>query len=86
MDNIDYRPLMEKYIVKRSDGTDEPGEKHHDCFLFVLDIDHDEDARQALAVYAMACRTKRPVLAEALLDQLADVELSQHRRMTTMQE
>lgn len=86
MDNIDYRPLMEKYHVKRSDGADQPGQKHHDCFLFVLDIDHDKDARFALAMYAAACAKSRPVLSAALLDRLADIKRGEHLRTTTIQE
>ncbi|KXS55030.1 MAG: hypothetical protein AWU57_626 [Marinobacter sp. T13-3] len=60
--------LHQKYIVRRVDGTDEPGGKHHDCRLFVLDADHDPYAVKALGVYASACEAQYPVLAKDLVE------------------
>lgn len=48
--------LIHKYDVRRVDGTDQPGGKHEECRLFVLDIDHDPNARRALMVYAREVR------------------------------
>lgn len=45
-----------KYEVRRTDGTDAPGGKHHGCALFVLDLTHDRAARAALRAYIDSCR------------------------------
>lgn len=52
------RGLYGKYIVKRADGSDEPGGKHHGCQLFVLDLTHDPCARDAALVYANITENK----------------------------
>lgn len=41
-----------KYNVSRTDGSDQPGGKHHGCEHFVLDVTHDLHARRALLAYA----------------------------------
>lgn len=64
---VDLRPLHGKFIVKRTDGLDSPGNKHESCRYFVLDIDHDPHARPALAAYAADCAATRPNLARDLL-------------------
>lgn len=46
--------LYDKYIVKRSNGSSEPGGKHESCKYFVLDLVHDKLARPALEAYAIA--------------------------------
>ena len=46
------RGLYEKFEVRRTDGRDRPGEKHHGCRYFVLDLDHDPLAYPALVAYA----------------------------------
>lgn len=56
-----------KDIIKRADGTDEPGQKHHGCNYFVLDLDHDEHALAALAAYAVSCVLDDPLLASDLM-------------------
>lgn len=58
--------LFRKFIVRRVDGSDQPGGKHHGCSYFVLDVDHDPHARAALAAYATACEASHPNLARDL--------------------
>ena len=48
------RGLYDKFKVERTDGKSAPGEKHHDCEYFVLDMDHDEHARAAIAGYVQS--------------------------------
>jgi hypothetical protein len=48
------RGLYYKYTVERKDGTSAPGEKHHDCDYFVLDMDHDDHARAAILAYVIS--------------------------------
>jgi len=55
--------LFSKFLVQRRDGTDAPGEKHHGCEYFVLDVSHDPAARAALAAYASAVESTHPLLA-----------------------
>lgn len=62
----DMRPLYDKFAVTRNDGKDQPGEKHHGCDYFVLDIKHDKYARDALAMYSAVCATERPELAKSI--------------------
>jgi len=50
----DTRGLHGKFIVRRTDGRDEPGGKHDGCFYFVLDLTHDEAARSILPALADA--------------------------------
>lgn len=46
-----------KFTVTRLDGTDQkPGDKHYNCFVFVLDINHDPHAIAALLAYAKSVR------------------------------
>lgn len=62
--------LYHKFNVSRTDGSSEPGCKHHGCDYFVLDLTHDPFAMPALAAYAEGCKEKYPQLAEALADKL----------------
>lgn len=55
--------LFAKFTVKRNDGKDATGEKHHCCDYFVLDATHDEYAAVALVAYAKACKQKLPELS-----------------------
>ena len=66
------RGLYRKYIVDRADGTSAPGEKHHDCKYFVLDINHDKHAAAALKAYAKSCEAECPLLAADLRSMLFD--------------
>lgn len=38
------RGLYNKFVVLRTDGRSDPGEKHYRCDYFVLDITHDPHA------------------------------------------
>lgn len=60
------RGLYEKYRVARTDGSSAPGQKHHGCEYFVLDLDHDPHALPALRAYAMSCAKSFPTLAADL--------------------
>jgi hypothetical protein len=57
------RGIYNKFHVTRTDGKSEPGEKHHGCTYFVLDIDHDPHAIPALEAYANSCASEYPLLA-----------------------
>lgn len=43
---------IRKYIVRRSDDTDQPGGKHDGCDLFVMDLTHDPLAIIPMLEYA----------------------------------
>lgn len=58
--------LFRKFDVRRVDGSDLPGGKHHGCRYFVLDVDHDQHAHAALTAYAAACESSHPELAADL--------------------
>ena len=58
--------LFQKFEVRRTDGSSEPGGKHEGCEYFVLDTDHDAYAEVALAAYANACEATHPLLARDL--------------------
>jgi hypothetical protein len=60
--------LYAKYEVRRTDGSDQPGGRHHGCWYFVLDPAHDPDARTVLRQYAGLVAGERPRLAADLLD------------------
>lgn len=60
------RGLYEKFRVERTDGRSAPGEKHHGCRYFILDLDHDQHAAAALKAYAESCKATEPRLAEDL--------------------
>ena len=55
--------LFHKFNVTRTDGTSAPGQKHHGCDYFVLDLTHDTFAIPAIKAYAKACRKEYPALA-----------------------
>lgn len=57
------RGVYEKFRIERTDGKSAPGQKHHGCRYFVLDLDHDKFAIPALAAYAKACKEEYPLLA-----------------------
>lgn len=58
--------LYRKFEVKRTNGTDGPGQKHDGCRYFVLDLDHDEFSEPAIRAYMWACKDKFPALASDL--------------------
>lgn len=67
MDDRNLGYLAGKFVVKRSDGSSEPGGKHADCKFFVLDLEHDRFAAPALRAYAEACDADYPLLAADIL-------------------
>lgn len=69
--------LIDKFIVRRSDGTDGPGLKHDGCRYFVLDLIHDRHAAAALSAYADSCESDYPALA-------IDLRNEAHRLRTTI--
>lgn len=60
------RGLYGKFIVRRQDGSSEPGGKHDECDYFVLDLTHDAHAKAAILAYANSCETEYPPLAADL--------------------
>ena len=60
------RGLYGKFFVERTDGKSEPGEKHHGCEYYVLDLMHDKYAVPALRAYAEHCQAEYPALAADL--------------------
>ena len=50
------RGLYGKFIVERTDGSSVKGGKHESCRYFVLDIDHDPLAQNALCAYSKDAR------------------------------
>lgn len=54
--------MFHKFEVRRVDGTDKIGGKHHGCRYFVLDLDHDAHAPAAMAAYGQSCLTTHPQL------------------------
>lgn len=60
--------VYRKFDVRRTDGSDQPGGKHHGCEYFVLDVTHDPHAIAALTAYALACEKTHPLLAADLRD------------------
>lgn len=61
------RGLYKKWNVARTDGSSEPGCKHHACECFVLDVNHDPFAIPALMAYADHARADYPRLAADIL-------------------
>jgi hypothetical protein len=68
--------LYNKFIVRRTDGKDAPGQKHDGCYYFVLDTTHDPHAKAALRAYADSCESEYPLLA-ADVRKLAEEQESQ---------
>lgn len=48
--------LSAKFLVQRTDGRDAAGQPHYGCRYYVLDLDHDRFALEAIEAYALACR------------------------------
>lgn len=55
--------LFRKFEVRRTDGSDAPGGKHHGCDHFVLDVTHDPHALPAMIAYANSVKDTHPALA-----------------------
>lgn len=58
--------LYDKYRVERTDGQSAPGQKHHECEYFCLDMTHDKHASAALFAYAVSCSEEYPLLSKDL--------------------
>lgn len=58
--------IQRKYEVRRTNGSSEPGGKHEHCAYFVLDLEHDKHAIDALLAYARSCERELPELADDL--------------------
>lgn len=56
--------MFRKFDVRRVDGSDQPGGKHHGCRYFVLDLDHDPAAPAGMRGYAAEIRATHPKLAD----------------------
>ncbi|KVN27347.1 hypothetical protein WJ63_14365 [Burkholderia pyrrocinia] len=78
--------LFRKFDVRRVDGSDQPGGKHHDCEYFVLDMMHDQHARAALRAYADACAATHPDLSADLIARYALVTVEQPALPATVRE
>ncbi|WP_420105754.1 hypothetical protein [Herbaspirillum huttiense] len=59
--------IFRKFDVRRVDGSDAPGGKHHGCRYFVIDLDHDQHAPAAMAAYGLACTSTHPQLSADIL-------------------
>lgn len=62
--------IYKKFEVTRTDGSSIEGGKHEKCRYFVLDLDHDPHAREAVLAYARSCRKSHPRLYEDILNGL----------------
>jgi hypothetical protein len=58
--------IYHKFNVTRTDGSSEPGGKHHGDEYFVLNLTTDMHALPALKAYAKSCAHDYPVLAADL--------------------
>ena len=63
--------LYQKFVVTRTDGQSDPGQKHYGCSYFVLDLDHDPAAAGGLEGYAAECAN--PILEEQLLTKVLEI-------------
>ena len=74
--------LFNKFSVARIDGTDAPGEKHHGCDYFILDMTHDQHAIPAVLAYAESCKVDYPVLASDLFKKVSATVLAENQFIT----
>jgi hypothetical protein len=61
--------LYPKFAVKRLTKS----KKHKGCRFFVLDLDHDQFAKEAMKAYAKACTKDYPLLATDLVRVINDI-------------
>lgn len=59
--------LYRKFSVERTDGKSSPGQKHHKCQYFVIDLSCDKFAKDAVRAYAVACAEEYPELSKDLM-------------------
>ena len=64
---VEQQGVFRKFDVRRVDGSDQPGGKHFGCEYFVLDMAHDQYAKDAIRAYAEACKATYPTLSSDLL-------------------
>ncbi|WP_068638744.1 hypothetical protein [Thauera butanivorans] len=64
--------LLNKFSVSRLDGRDAPGGDRHGARYFVLDLDHDAHAKEAVRTYIDSCEDDYPLLARDLRTLIAD--------------
>lgn len=66
-----------KYEVQRVDGAehDEKSKHYLGCAYFVLDLDHDPYAAEAIRAYAVACANTHPILSEELMTRALEMLL-----------
>lgn len=69
--------LNNTYHVHRLDGRDAPGGDRHGARYFVLDLDHDPHAREALRTYADECEDAYPQLAADLRAEIDRLHLGE---------
>lgn len=69
------RGLYGKFIITRTDGQSDPGEKHDGCEYFVLDLTHDLHAIPAIKSYALSCQDEYGMLALDLMRIVRRLEL-----------
>lgn len=74
--------LFRKFEVRRVDGSDAPGGKHHGCRYFVLDMDHDPHAPTTLRAYAISCADTHLDLSADLLAELPNKAEQAHELLT----
>jgi hypothetical protein len=74
-----YKPLYRKFDVRRTDGSGDPGGKHEHCTYFVLDMEHDRFAVDALEAYSKVCWQEYPALSEDLRRWVAGVRSGLHK-------
>lgn len=74
--NARQQGLYQKFNVSRTDGSDQPGNKHHGAEYFVLDLSDDPFAIPAAVAYAAACRADYPELANDLERKAAEKSLA----------
>jgi hypothetical protein len=57
-----------------------PDKEHYDCFLFLLDVDHDPYATPAVRSYAVSIREVNPELSQSILLRLNGAPSSERLR------
>ena len=71
--------LINKFTVRRTDGTDCVGLKHEGCDYFVLDLTHDPHALPALRAYTKSCADEYPSLALDLSEKVGMMKFKQEQ-------
>lgn len=77
--------LFRKFDVRRTDGSDQPGGKHHGCRYYVLDLTHDRHSPAAMRAYAAACAVTHPLLAADIVAEFGALDDDERAKWTTKQ-